>query len=87
MTEKQLIEIFDLVFGTNHTCGFKKAEMQDFLFDNRYWFLEKPKNNWLFKLREYCKENNVDYSEFDINPHLIKRGEKAGTPPVIENES
>jgi len=87
LNREQLIEIFDIVFEKSHSDGFKKAEMMDMLYDNEYRFLEKPRNCWLFKLREYVKENGINYSEFDINPKLIELGEKAETDAVIENES
>lgn len=68
LTEKELLEIYDIVFNSIHSNGFKTSEIKTLLFDKEYWFLELPKENWKDNLRSYF--NNIDYnkSKLNINP-------------------
>lgn len=54
---EEKLEIYDLVFSTIHSDGFKKAEVSD-LFTDNYNFFEKPKDNWKEKLTEWLNERN-----------------------------
>jgi len=56
LTDEELIECFDLVFESTHSPGFKKSEMKDLLFTEGYWFMEKPKDNWLGNLTGYLRK-------------------------------
>ncbi len=72
MTENQLLEIYDLVFSTIHSVGFKTSEIKTLLFDEDYWFLEKPKDNWYQSIINYFKKNDLDTSILKINKRLIQ---------------
>ena len=72
MTENQLLEIYDLVFSTIHSVGFKTSEIKTLLFDEDYWFLEKPKENWYQSILNYFKKNNLDVSILKINKRFIQ---------------
>ena len=46
-TDSQLIKMYDCVFNTTHSDGFKKSEIKDLLFDIDYQFMEsRIKENW-----------------------------------------
>ena len=70
-TEKQLLEIYDLVFSSTHSNGFKTSEIKDLLFEPDYWFLEKPKENWKSDLINYLDSNGIDKSNLNANKALI----------------
>lgn len=70
-TEQQLLEIYDLVFSSTHSNGFKTSEIKDLLFESDYWFLEKPKENWKSDLISYLDSNGIDKSNLDANKSLI----------------
>jgi len=67
LTDDQLIECFSLVFSSTHSDGFKKAEMNDLIFDKDYWFLERPKEEWLSNLNRYLRAINFDMSSTTFN--------------------
>ncbi|WP_121665250.1 hypothetical protein [Mesonia aquimarina] len=71
MDDKNLIEMFNVVFGTWHSDGFKVAEMKDFLYDVEYRPIEKLNENWYYGLLKYCEHNNIDKSKFEVNPNLL----------------
>ena len=68
LTAEQLLEIYDLVFSEIHSEGFKIAEIKVLLYDNTYWFLTKPKDNWKQDLTQYLISINYDKSQLDMNP-------------------
>ena len=70
-TEQQLLEIYDLVFSSTHSNGFKTSEIKDLLFESDYWFLEKPKENWKSDLINYLDSNGIDKSNLNANKALI----------------
>lgn len=70
-TEHQLLEIYDLVFSSTHSNGFKTSEIKDLLFESDYWFLEKPKENWKSDLINYLDSNGIDKSNLNANKALI----------------
>ena len=70
-TEQQLLEIYDLVFSSVHSSGFKTSEIKDLLFESDYWFLEKPKENWKSDLTNYLDSNGIDKSNLNTNKALI----------------
>ena len=70
-TEQQLLEIYDLVFSSTHSNGFKTSEIKDLLFESDYWFLEKPKENWKSDLINYLDSNGIDKSKLNANKALI----------------
>ena len=70
-TEQQLLEIYDLVFSSVHSNGFKTSEIKDLLFESDYWFLEKPKENWKSDLINYLDSNRIDKSNLNANKALI----------------
>ena len=70
-TEQQLLEIYDLVFSSVHSNGFKTSEIKDLLFESDYWFLEKPKENWKSDLINYLDSNGIDKSNLNANKALI----------------
>ena len=70
-TEQQLLEIYDLVFSSTHSNGFKTSEIKDLLFEPDYWFLEKPKENWKSDLINYLDSNGIDKSNLNANKALI----------------
>ena len=59
-TQGQLIEMYNEVFSSTHSDGFKIAEMKDLLFDKDYWFMESRKENWEENLK-------IKLQEFGIN--------------------
>lgn len=67
LTDSQLIECFDLVYESTHSDGFKKAEMKDLIFDKDYWFLERPKEEWLSNLNLYLRTIDFDMSLTSFN--------------------
>lgn len=70
-TEQQLLEIYDLVFSSTHSNGFKTSEIKDLLFESDYWFLEKTKENWKSDLINYLESNGIDKSNLNANKSLI----------------
>ena len=50
-TQEQLIEMYNEVFSSTHSDGFKISEMKQLLFDKDYWFMESRKENWEEKLK------------------------------------
>ena len=70
-TEQQLLEIYDLVFSSTHSNGFKTSEIKDLLFESDYLFLEKPKENWKSDLINYLDSNGIDKSNLNANKALI----------------
>ena len=70
-TEQQLLEIYDLVFSSVHSNGFKTSEIKDLLFESDYWFLEKPKENWKSDLINYLDSHGIDKSNLNANKALI----------------
>lgn len=68
LKEMELLHIYDLIFSSVHSAGFKMAEIKDLLFDNTYWFLEQPKENWKDDLFKYLDEINFNKSQLNINP-------------------
>lgn len=71
LTDDQLIEIFDLVFTSIHSSGFRKSEAHSLLFDSEYWFLERPKQNWQSNIITYLDAIGFDKSKLNINPHFL----------------
>lgn len=70
LTEQQLLEIYDLVFSSVHSNGFKTAEVKDLLFENGYFFLERPKDNWKNDLMSYLDEIKYDKTQLNMNVQL-----------------
>lgn len=70
LTEQQLLEIYDLVFSSVHSNGFKTAEIKDLLFENSYWFMERPKENWKENTMKYLDTIEYDKSLLNINPNI-----------------
>jgi len=68
LTTQQLLEIYDLVFSDIHSEGFKTSEIKALLFDNTYWFLKRPKENWKENLVQYLNSINYDMSLLNMNP-------------------
>ena len=68
LTAEQLLEIYDVVFSEVHSEGFKTSEIKALLYDNTYWFLIKPKDNWKQDLTQYLISINYDKSQLDMNP-------------------
>ena len=60
-TKEQLIEMYNEVFSTTHSDGFKIAEMKDLLFDKNYWFMEQRKENWEENLKTKLKEFGITF--------------------------
>jgi hypothetical protein len=71
LTDQNLLEIYDLVFSSVHSDGFKKAEVKTLLFDKEYWFLEKPNQNWKKDLMSYLDGINYDKSQLKMNPDIL----------------
>jgi len=71
LQEKELLEIFPLVFSSSHSIGFKRDEIKSLLFDPSYTFLEIPKLMWLDCIYNYFGENGIDKSILNINSVLI----------------
>lgn len=67
LTDEELIECFGLVFSSTHSDGFKKAEMRDLLFTEGYWFMERPKEDWLNNLVSYLRTLDLNFSLDDTN--------------------
>lgn len=72
MTEKQIQEIYQIVFGDGHSESFRRAEIKDLLFNDDYWFLRMPKENWEQDLSNYLNAENIDRSCFNMNRNIIK---------------
>jgi len=72
LTETQYLEIYDLVFTSVHSSGFKASEIRCLLFDADYWFLEKPKENWESNLFSYLENIQYDKSQLNINSAILK---------------
>lgn len=72
MTEEQIQEIYQIVFGDGHSASFRKAEVKHLLFSDSYWFLRKPKDNWEENLSNYLNAENINRSDFNINQDLLK---------------
>lgn len=70
MKEQQLLEIYDLVFSSVHSEGFKIAEVKTLLFDKDYWFLERPKESWENDLMMYLDVMGYDKSQLNMNSVL-----------------
>jgi len=70
-TEHQLLEIYDLVFSSTHSNGFKTSEIKDLLFESDYRFMEKPNENWKSDLINYLNSNGIDKSNLNANKALI----------------
>jgi hypothetical protein len=68
---KNLLEIYDIVFSSVHSDGFKRAEVKDLLFQSTYWFLERPNANWYKKVVEYLNKIEYDTTLLKINEGLI----------------
>lgn len=70
-TDRQLLEIYDLVFSSTHSNNFKTSEIKDLLFESDYLFFEKPKENWKSDLINYLDSNGIDKSNLNTNKALI----------------
>ena len=71
LDKKNLLDICDLIFTDVHSDGFKVAEIKDLLFNNTYWFLEKPKDNWQSELMSYLNKIDYDKSKLNMNPNFL----------------
>lgn len=72
LNKEHLLKISDIVFSDSaHSKGFKVQEIKDLLFEDDYWFLEKPNKNWYNKTIEYLESINYDISFLNINSTLI----------------
>lgn len=72
MTEAQIQEIYQIVFGDGHSDSFRKAEVKDLLFSGDYCFLRKPKDDWEENLSKYLTAENIDCRDFNINKDILK---------------
>jgi hypothetical protein len=72
LSELQLQNIYDLVFLSVHSDGFRRAEVKDLLFDDEYFFIEKTKEKWEENLMNYLKEINFDTAFLYMNPKILK---------------
>jgi len=72
LSELQLQNIYDLVFLSVHSEGFRRSEVKDLLFDDEYFFIEKPKEKWYENLMNYLKEINFDTTLLFMNPKILK---------------
>jgi hypothetical protein len=72
LSEPQLQNIYDLVFLSVHSDGFRRAEVKDLLFDDEYFFIEKTKEKWEENLMNYLKEINFDTAFLYMNPKILK---------------
>lgn len=70
LNEKELLEIYDLVFTSVHSIGFKTAEIKTLLFDKDYWFMERPKENWKVDTMNYLDSIGFDKTLLNINTSL-----------------
>ena len=70
LTEQHLLDIYNIVFSSVHSNGFKTAEIRTLLFDREYWFLEKPKENWYDNVIKYLESIGFDLSLLKINNSL-----------------
>lgn len=50
----------------------KYQKSKDLLFDEGYWFIERPNENWYKNLIEYLNSIEFDISLLRINPHFTK---------------
>lgn len=69
LTVDELIYIYDLVFSTVHSDGFKIAEARSLLYDQEYWFAEKPKDGWKDSVLSYL--DSIDFNKSLINLNKI----------------
>lgn len=60
LTQDHVNEIFKLTFDSNHSPGFKTAEVKTMLTDHDYWFLESPKEGYKGAVLDYLKENGFE---------------------------
>ena len=63
LSREQLIELFDCVFTSVHSPGFKESEMKSLIYDSEYRFLERPKEGWESLLRAKINEMGFDLDE------------------------
>ena len=71
LTDEQLIAAFDIVFDSTNSDGFKKAEIKDLLFDNKYRFIRNPKYDWFLNLFAYLEGIGYDKSLVNMNHDII----------------
>jgi hypothetical protein len=72
LTDEQLIEIYHIVFSQIHSNGFMTAEVKDLLFQNDYWFLQRPnKLDWYDDVIEYLNGIGYDLTKLNVNPAII----------------
>lgn len=71
LTNDQLLIIYDIVYSSVHSDSFKISEVKDLLFDNEYWFIEKPKQGWGCNLFDYLDSIKYNKSLLNINPSLL----------------
>lgn len=69
LTDKQLLELYNIVWCTTHSDGFKKSEIECLLFEPTYWFLIKPIDGWKDKLIEYLISIDYDVSKTTLNKY------------------
>jgi len=62
--KEDLVKLYDCVFSSNHSDGFKAAEIKDLLTDKRYFFMEKPKKNWAKELNRRLIELGYEPTEY-----------------------
>ncbi|MDR6734200.1 hypothetical protein [Sphingobacterium sp. 2149] len=60
LTEIQMFDLFAITFSSNHSPGFKTAEVKTMLTDQDYWFLERPKEGYKEAVLDYLKENGFE---------------------------
>jgi len=70
LTDEQKIEIYKIVFPHIHSPGFMTAEVKNLLFEDDYWFIERPNMGWDVKLDEYLSKINFDKSTLRMNPEI-----------------
>lgn len=66
LSDKELFEIYDLIFDTVHSPGFKKAEVKTALTDPEYWFLERPIEGYKENVLNYLNTNGFEKPETKI---------------------
>lgn len=72
LTNEQLLEVYDLVFTSVHSNGFKIAETKDLLYEPTYSFLEIPKKGWLKNIMSYFNSIGYDTEQLKMNDALVK---------------
>jgi len=70
--ETDYLNIYDLIFETVHSEGFKISEIKDLLFESDYVFLDKPKEEWFQNLEKYLKEKSMIIDDLNMNPIFKK---------------